>query len=49
MPSTKSIGDDDSGFNTFFHETGAGKYIPRSLYLDTEPTVIDEVRTGIYR
>jgi len=35
--------------DTFFAETGAGKYVPRSVYLDLEPTVIDEVRTGSYR
>ena len=30
-------------------ETGAGKHVPRCIYLDLEPTVIDEVRTGTYR
>merc|ERR1712167_408952 len=35
--------------NTFFSETGAGKHVPRTIYLDLEPTVIDEVRTGTYR
>jgi len=39
----------DSSFGTFFSETGAGKYVPRSIFLDLEPTVIDEVRTGTYR
>merc|ERR1712177_151525 len=29
--------------------TGAGKHVPRCIYLDLEPTVIDEVRTGTYR
>merc|ERR1711871_1714990 len=33
----------------FFSETGAGKHVPRCIYLDLEPTVIDEVRTGTYR
>jgi tubulin alpha len=37
------------GFSTFFSETGAGKYVPRSIYVDLEPNVIDEVRTGKYR
>merc|ERR1711939_932040 len=36
-------------FNTFFSETGAGKHVPRAVFLDLEPTVIDEVRTGTYR
>ena len=30
-------------------ETGAGKYVPRCVFLDLEPTVIDEVRSGTYR
>jgi len=37
------------GFSTFFSETGSGKYVPRSIYIDLEPGVIDEVRTGEYR
>jgi len=41
--------DDDDSFNTFFSETGAGKYVPRCVFLDLEPTVIDEIRTGTYR
>merc|ERR1712178_331809 len=49
MPSDKTIGGGDDAFNTFFSETGAGKHVPRCIYLDLEPTVIDEVRTGTYR
>jgi len=49
MPSDKSIGGGDDAFNTFFSETGAGKHVPRAVFLDLEPTVIDEVRTGTYR
>jgi tubulin alpha len=37
------------GFSTFFSETSSGKHVPRSLYIDLEPNVIDEVRTGTYR
>ena len=36
-------------FNTFFSETGAGKHVPRAVFVDLEPTVIDEIRTGTYR
>ena len=43
------IGGGDDAFNTFFSETGAGKHVPRCVFLDLEPTVIDEVRTGTYR
>jgi hypothetical protein len=49
MPSDKTIGGGDDAFNTFFSETGAGKHVPRAIFLDLEPTVVDEVRTGTYR
>lgn len=39
----------DSGFSTFFSETGTGKYVPRSIYVDLEPGAIDDVKTGTYR
>jgi hypothetical protein len=40
MPSDKTGGGGDDSFNTFFSETGAGKYVPRALFVDLEPTVI---------
>ena len=49
MPSDKTIGGGDDSFNCFFSETGAGKHVPRTVFVDLEPTVIDEVRTGTYR
>ena len=49
MPSDKTIGGGDDSFNTFFSETGAGKHVPRGVFVDLEPAVIDEVRTGTYR
>lgn len=39
MPSDKTIGGGDDAFNTFFSETGAGKHVPRAIFLDLEPTV----------
>jgi len=30
-------------------QTGQGKYVPRTIYCDLEPNVVDEVRTGTYR
>ena len=42
MPSDTSVGVEDDSFNTFFSETGAGKHVPRAIFLDLEPTVIDE-------
>ncbi len=44
MPSDKTVGGGDDAFNTFFSETGAGKHVPRAVFVDLEPTVIDEVR-----
>jgi len=38
----------DQGFQTFFNEAGSGKYVPRSIMVDFEPSVIDEVRKGSY-
>ena len=49
MPGDKTVGGGDDAFNTFFSETGAGKHVPRAIFVDLEPTVIDEVRTGTYR
>ena len=39
----------EEGFSTFFHETGYGKFVPRAIYVDLEPNVIDEVRTGRFK
>ncbi|XP_061411236.1 tubulin alpha-8 chain-like [Lethenteron reissneri] len=39
----------DSSFNTFFSETGSGKHVPRAIFIDLEPSVIDGVRTGPYK
>ena len=39
----------DTSFSTFFSTTGAGKYVPRSIMVDLEASVVDEVRTGTYR
>ena len=40
MPSDKTIGGGDDAFNTFFSETGSGKHVPRTVFIDLEPTVI---------
>ena len=40
MPSDKTIGGGDDSFNTFFSETGAGKHVPRAVFIDLEPTVV---------
>lgn len=45
VPLTKLI----NRFETFFSETEGGKHVPRTVMVDLEPSVIDEVRTGAYR
>ena len=42
------IGKDKNSFNTFFSETENEQYIPRIIFLDLAPSVIDEIRTGKY-
>ncbi|OMJ13180.1 Tubulin alpha-1C chain [Smittium culicis] len=39
----------DDSSSTFFSETSSGKRVPRTIFVDLEPTVIDEVRSGTYR
>jgi tubulin alpha len=34
MPSDKTVGGGDDSFNTFFSETGAGKHVPRAVFVD---------------
>ncbi len=45
----RTTGEQHIGHSTFFSETGSGKYVPRSLYVDLEPGVINEVKTGPMR
>lgn len=39
----------DSSFSTFFSEVSPNKHVPRTVLVDLEPTVVDEVRTGAYK
>ncbi|CAB0011293.1 unnamed protein product [Nesidiocoris tenuis] len=54
--SVTSIGKNDEastqlggGFHSFFEEMSTGNYSPRSIIVDLEPTVVDEIRTGRYK
>ena len=41
MPPDYSLGyNSDKSLKTFFNETGAGKFVPRCVFADLEPTVI---------
>lgn len=39
----------ESGRNTFFEEMNDGKFVPRSIFIDSEPTVIDQIRCSEYK
>lgn len=39
----------NDSFSTFFSETPGGKHVPRAVFLDLEPSVVDEVRNGAYK
>ena len=47
MPSDKAVGDDS--FSTFFQETGAGKHVPRAVFVDLEPSVVGKLLHCIFR
>ncbi|XP_045625373.1 tubulin alpha-1C chain [Procambarus clarkii] len=49
MPADDTIGYGADAFNTFFSEMESGLHVPRAVFVDLEPSVIDEVRTGMYR
>jgi len=49
MPSDTSVGKEDDSFNTHFSETGSGRHVPRVLFVDLEPGVIGEIKTGTYK
>ncbi|XP_055904311.1 tubulin alpha chain-like [Eupeodes corollae] len=46
---THPQGDSNACYTAFFNETQTGKVVPRSIFIDMEPTVIDEVRNGKYK
>ncbi|GMR47287.1 hypothetical protein PMAYCL1PPCAC_17482 [Pristionchus mayeri] len=48
-PDDPTLGVEDSSYNTFFSETPSGKHVPRAIFIDLEPTVVHEIRTGTYK
>merc|ERR1712106_718810 len=49
IPSDKSLGVGDDSYSTFFAETNYNKHVPRAVFVDLEPSVIDEIRSGTYK
>ncbi|KAF5401326.1 Alpha tubulin, partial [Paragonimus heterotremus] len=47
----EGAGDTDrpDAASSFFQETADKHYVPRTIIMDTEPTVVDEIRAGVYR
>ncbi|VDN06290.1 unnamed protein product [Thelazia callipaeda] len=43
------ISSESEATTTFFSESSGGKYVPRAVYIDLEPTVIDEIRSGPFK
>ncbi|EGT33370.1 hypothetical protein CAEBREN_28053 [Caenorhabditis brenneri] len=48
MPDDTSYGVEDQSYNTFFSETPSGKHVPRAIFVDLEPTVVDETNLVPY-
>ncbi|KAK7805995.1 hypothetical protein U0070_023752 [Myodes glareolus] len=48
MRDHKQAVDDSRQMLLQCYETGTGKHAPRAVFVELEPTVIDEVRTGTY-
>ena len=36
----------EESFHTFFSETSGGKFVPRAIYVDLEPSVVGEYVRG---
>ncbi|KAG0228909.1 Tubulin alpha-3C/D chain [Actinomortierella wolfii] len=47
--SSDAVKNEHESSTTFFSETSQGKYVPRTVLVDLEETVVDEVRNGSYR
>lgn len=44
VPDPEILGTNIDNFKTFYYETAGGKYVPKALFIDTEPSVIDALR-----
>lgn len=48
MDETVASEHESDSLSTFFSETSMGKHVPRSIFVDLEPSVIDQIRSGPY-
>lgn len=46
-PPAEDAPKEENMYTTFFQETGRGKYVPRAIYVDLEPTVVGEYRRNM--
>eukprot|EP00747_Dinoflagellata_sp_TGD_P064011 gnl/TRDRNA2_/TRDRNA2_153703_c0_seq1.p1 gnl/TRDRNA2_/TRDRNA2_153703_c0~~gnl/TRDRNA2_/TRDRNA2_153703_c0_seq1.p1 ORF type:complete len:503 (-),score=104.54 gnl/TRDRNA2_/TRDRNA2_153703_c0_seq1:50-1558(-) len=47
-PSDTTHGDATDTYNTFFSETASGKHVPRSVFIDTDPSSKEDILSGKY-
>lgn len=43
LDETSDLDQEGGAFETFFTETGSGKYVPRSIFVDLDPSVLPSV------
>jgi len=48
MKNDPSPGQATDSYSTFFSETSSGQHVPRAIFADLEPTVVDEIKTSAY-
>ena len=48
LPEYSQHGKEES-LSTFYNNTGSGQYVPRAVFVDLEPSVIDNIRNSPYR
>merc|ERR1711937_758334 len=44
-----AVAESDDSFSTFFSSTGAGRHVPRAIFVDLEPSVIHSIKNGPYK
>lgn len=48
-PNPETTVTDTGAYETFFTETRGNKHVPRSIFVDLDPSPVDELRSGTYR